>query len=248
VLILLPPSEHKRDGGAAGTRLDLASLGYPSLNPARRKALAGVRAVSRNIATATVALRLGPTQRFEIQRNREITRAPLLPAMDRYAGVLYDALDAPALDAPSRAFLTNHVAIASALFGLVGAGDGIPAYRLSFDSRLPDVKLKALWSAAISSVLADHDGLILDCRSEGYVALGPVPRGSRTIFLRVVTRDADGTRRALNHLNKSAKGALVRAIALNGQRLDSVDDLLAWSSGTGIELARGREDDIELVV
>ena len=60
-----------------------------------------------------------------------------MPAIDRYTGVLFDALDAPSLDADAREFARETVVVHSALFGLVGALDEIPAYRLSHDSRLP---------------------------------------------------------------------------------------------------------------
>jgi hypothetical protein len=42
-------------------------------------------------------------------------------------------------------------------------------------------------------------GPVLDFRSEAYVALGPVPAGVETAFLRVVAEDGDGQKRALNH-------------------------------------------------
>ena len=50
MLVVLPPSETKREGGIEGTRLDFTALGYPGLTPARRTAIAAVRALSRNRA------------------------------------------------------------------------------------------------------------------------------------------------------------------------------------------------------
>jgi hypothetical protein len=74
VRILLPPSETKRDGGAEGSILDLAVLGFPALGSVRRSMLAGLRTLSRNRATAAAALGLGATQLFEIERNRMLRR------------------------------------------------------------------------------------------------------------------------------------------------------------------------------
>jgi cytoplasmic iron level regulating protein YaaA (DUF328/UPF0246 family) len=105
VLILLPPSETKREGGTADTRLALRELGYPQLTSARRTVLAALEELARDPAASAAALKLGPTQAHEAQRNRRIRRSPVLPALDRYDGVLYDALDAPTLTpghAPSR--------------------------------------------------------------------------------------------------------------------------------------------------
>jgi hypothetical protein len=131
MLILLPPSETKRDGGTDGSRLDLGALSFPELTRARRAAIAGLRAISTSVAASTKALGLGPTQRFEIDRNRALASSPTMPAIERYTGVLYDAIDVDGLDVAAREFLTRHAIIHSALFGLVSADDPIPAYRFS---------------------------------------------------------------------------------------------------------------------
>ncbi len=246
MLLLLPPSETKRDGGAEGSRLDLAALSYPQLTGPRRKALASLRALSRNLSAAAAGLKLGPSQRFELDRNRALGSSPLLPALDRYTGVLYDGLDAATLDAGAREFANAHVAIHSALFGLLGGLDPIPAYRLSHDSRLPGLRLKAHWAAPITAVLQQVRPLIVDARSEGYAALGPAPKGS--VFLRVVTGTADGTTRALNHFNKKAKGEFARAVLEDRVDAADVDELVAWAQSRGIVLRPGKPGELELVV
>lgn len=246
MLILLPPSETKRDGPAGGAPLNLAALSFPSLIRERRTALAALRLLSRNRANAATGLRIGPSLAFEIERNRAVTRAPTMPAMDCYTGVLYDGLDAATLSDSARLFVTEQVAIGSALFGLVGAGDPIPAYRLSHDSRLPGVGLRKLWRDATTAVIREHPGLILDLRSEAYVALGPAPAG-RSFFLRVVADGPDGTR-ALNHFNKKGKGQLVRALAEFGERHESVDSLLEWAAQRGIRLSHHTAGELSLVV
>ncbi len=246
MLLLLPPSETKRDGGADGSSLDLAALQFPSLTAPRRRALAGLRAISRSIAASTTALGLGPTQRFEIDRNRTIGSSPTMPAIERYTGVLYDAVGVGTLARPARRFLGEHAVVHSALFGLTGADDPIPAYRFSHDSRVPGTSLPKLWREANAAVLRDQTQLVLDLRSEAYVHLGPAAAGS--LFLRVVTDDGGGTKRALNHFNKHGKGELVRALALAGIDFAAVDDLLDWARGAGLRLERGAPGELDLVV
>ncbi|MEO6942561.1 MAG: peroxide stress protein YaaA [Terrimesophilobacter sp.] len=239
--VLLPPSETKRDGGAEGSALDLTALGFPGLNPARRSMLKAVRSLSANRRTMSAALHLGPTQQAEVERNRAIRRSPVIPALDRYTGVLYDALDADSLGSSAREFAAERVIIHSALFGLLRAMDPIPAYRLSHDSRIPGHPLGSHWRNAIERELASLDGLLLDFRSEAYVALGPASPSSR--FLRVVTRDADGSRRALNHVNKKSKGELLRALLLAGIDHPSVESLLAWTSDHSVRLEESSMSD-----
>jgi cytoplasmic iron level regulating protein YaaA (DUF328/UPF0246 family) len=246
VLILLPPSETKRDGGSDGSALDLETLSFPPLTRARKQALTGLRAISRSVAASTKSLGLGPTQRFEIDRNRAIGTSPTMPAIERYTGVLYDAIDVESLDAGARAFLGSHVVIHSALFGLVRAGDPIPAYRFSHDTTIPGASLAKVWREANATVLAEQTGLVLDLRSESYVHLGPTRENG--VFLRVVTDDGAGHRRALNHFNKHGKGELVRALASAGRDFDSVVELVDWSRSAGIALVAGERGELELVV
>jgi cytoplasmic iron level regulating protein YaaA (DUF328/UPF0246 family) len=246
VLILLPPSETKRDGGADGSSLDLSALSFPSLTVQRRRALSALRGISRSVAASTTALGLGPTQRFEVDRNRAVSISPTMPAIERYTGVLYDAIDVASLGEIERAFLRDHVVIHSALFGLVRADDPVPAYRFSHDTRLPGASLTRLWRDGNRAVLGTAPGLVLDLRSESYVHLGPADEGS--YFVRVVTEDGAGTKRALNHFNKHGKGELVRSLARTGGGVESVGDLLEWARAAGIQLERGAEGELDLVV
>ena len=248
MLLLLPPSETKRTGGDPAATLDLARLSHPELTAARRSMLAATRTLSRNLRTAAEALRLGPSQHFEVLRNRELRSSPTLPAIERYTGVLYDALEGATLEPAARRFLRAHVVIHSALFGLIGAGDPIPAYRLSHDSRIPDHSLKKAWRAPNTAVLSGVDGLILDLRSAAYVELGPLPSGDQSFFLRLVSEGPDGQRRALNHFNKKGKGEFVRALARAGVDHADVDSLLAWAAGAGLRLEHGGPGELVLTV
>ena len=248
MLVLLPPSETKRTGGAEGTRLDFGALSWPELTPQRRAAVEGVRRLSRNLAAATGALRLGSTQAAEVARNRLILTSPTMPAIDRYDGVLYEALDAATLTPEQRAFAGRHVAIASAAFGLTGALDPLPAYRLSHDSRLPGVSLGRLWRAPLTELLASVEGLLIDLRSEAYASLGPLPQRGDALFVRVVSEDDTGRRRALNHFNKTGKGTFTRKLIEAGIDHPDVDALLSWARESGIRLEPGAAGELDLIV
>jgi len=245
MLLLLPPSETKRPGGALGSRLILSELRYPELTDARRATLDAVAALARNHDEAVTALKLGPKQHHEVAKNRVLETAEVLPAADRYTGVLYDALDAASLSEAARAHLGRHVVIHSAVLGPVGALDPIPDYRLSHDSRLPGRRLKDVWADAAAAALAREAGLVVDARSQGYAALGPAPHAVR---LEVVAEGEDGRRRALNHFNKRAKGELARALALSRAKPASVAELIDWGAGHGFRLEAGESaNTVELV-
>lgn len=241
MLLLLPPSETKREGGD-GAPLDLRALSFPALTASRRAAIGELSRLSRSVQRSAAALGLGPTQRGEIDRNRALRTAPTMPAIERYTGVVYEPL--AGLTPAELAFATTHVAIGSALFGLLGAADPIPAYRLSHDSRLPDLPLRRHWRDAVSAELARHDGLVLDLRSEAYAALGPAPGGR---YLRVLAEDARGRRRALSHFNKHAKGVFTRAVIAAGVVHADEASLLAWATAQGIRLEPGRPGELDLI-
>jgi cytoplasmic iron level regulating protein YaaA (DUF328/UPF0246 family) len=235
VLILLPPSETKRSGGT-GRSLSLDALRFPALTEARRALTEDVVALSQDTDAAIAALKLGPKQHSEVETNRRLWQSPTLPALDRYTGVLFDALDAGSLSATARAFAGRHLVIHAALLGPVGALDPIPAYRLSHDSRVPGRPLKRHWREAVAASLAAEPGLVLDLRSEAYVGLGPAPAGSH--FLRVLTTGEGGSRRALNHFNKKAKGEFTRALLSAGVVFSDADEVLAWAPTVGFQLER----------
>ncbi|MWB99282.1 peroxide stress protein YaaA [Agromyces seonyuensis] len=242
MLVLLPPSETKRDGGDGPPVGDVA-LRHPELAGARETVAAALVALARDGdgSAMMTALKLGPRLAPEIARNRMLAESATMPALDRYTGVLYDALDAPSLPVEAREFAAEHVRVHSALFGLVGGLDPIPAYRLSHDSRLPALKLKSHWRSRIAAELAAHDGLVLDLRSEGYSELGPAPVRDGSVFVRVVTRGADGRKRALNHFNKQGKGRFARALLESRVAHADLDALIAWAAEAGFELARSDE-------
>jgi uncharacterized protein len=251
-VILLPPSETKRDGGVP-----------PRVGATPRFAqLAGTRSDARRALDALVAgsdddeiaraLKVGHRAApAEIARNRALDGALVMPAIDRYTGVLYDALDAATLSEAARSELGRSVVVQSALFGPVGALDDIPAYRLSADSRLPGVSLKSLWAQPCTQALADTGETLVDLRSASYAALGPLPDsgpGREVATVAVVARDDDGTTRALNHFNKRGKGLFVRDLVMAGAIPLTLDALCAHATELGWPLRRTGETQLELVV
>ncbi len=249
MLVLLPPSETKRPGGDGGP-LDVSALALPSLRAPREAVVDALIALSSDEEVAARVLKLSAKRRHEIADNAALRTAPTMPAVDRYTGVLFDALDAGSLAREARAWLRGHVLIQSAPFGPVGALDGIPAYRLAAGVSLPGVPaLRRVWADAVRDALAaSRPSFVLDLRSEAYAALGPLPPGIASSYVRVVSEGEGGAVRALNHFNKHAKGAFVRDLAQQRPRVSGVADLRAWASSAGWTLRDGRDGEIALVV
>ncbi len=238
MLILLPPSETKRSGGV-GISIDKAAIIWAALDPARDVLIKKLNTLSKSRAKAVKALKLGKNPERDIESLRDLLTAPTMPAVERYAGTLYDALGYQTLSNDGRERAKEKLFIQSALFGLLPATEQIPYYRFSATSQLPGIDLKKHWTKAHVAVWPRMVGPILDLRSKSYAALNPIP--DREHYTVEVLDQESG--KALNHFNKKAKGAFVRSALEHG--LESVEQvpeiaklagLSARQSGTVIEL------------
>jgi uncharacterized protein len=245
VLVLLPPSETKAPGGD-GAPLDLAALTAPELTGVRTEIAESLVKLADDIPAARAALGLSPKQDAEIARNAELWTSPTRPAIERYTGVLYDALDVRTMTRAQRARAGRRLAVGSALFGLVRAEDPIPAYRLSAGSALPGLPtLRAMWKPALSPVLAAVDELVVDLRSGSYAALAPVP-GAVTI--EVLSERPDGSRSVVSHFNKAHKGRVARLLALSTAEPADVVRLRSLLRRAGLHVEHDGGTALSLVV
>jgi uncharacterized protein len=228
-LILLPPSEGKAPGGdgpvwALGSmELDLDDSRLEVLNavaramkqgePARAKLL-GVK--GKALASATAA-------------NRAARSSPTLPAIERYTGVLYDALDHPSLSAAHRRRLDGSVLILSGLWGAVAPPDPIPDYKLKMGASLPKLsKLSTWWRDHLSDrVLQRSAGRrIWNLLPNEHAEAWRPEAATRQWSVRFLEHRPDGSLVAVSHRNKSLKGALVRFLLANPAA--GPDDLADW--------------------
>ncbi|MGI9123497.1 MAG: peroxide stress protein YaaA [Mycobacterium sp.] len=237
MIVLLPPSETKRAGGD-GAALDLAALGWPELTPVREELLGELVDLAADPAACRTALGISAAQDAEIERNAALLIAPTLPAIRRYTGVLYDALDVGSLRKPEAARARARLAIGSALFGLLRAEDHIPAYRLSAGSKLPGRPgLATRWRPNLEPVLAGlarHE-LVVDLRSGAYVGLG---RLAGAVHVDVLTEHPDGRRTVVTHFNKAHKGRLARALAAASAEPDDSAGVAAVARRAGMRVEK----------
>lgn len=228
MLIVLPPSETKSTGGDHPP-LNLAELSFPELNPIREDIAQDLVALTG--AEALTALGISEKLAGEVKLNNQLWEQPTAPAITRYTGVLYDALRPQDLTSQQ----SSSIAIGSALFGVVGAHDMIPHYRLSGGSKLPRRNdaapaptMKKRWGSAITEVLADYPGLVVDLRSGTYQNLGKLKGATK---LRVETPDG----KVVSHFNKHYKGVLTREVCLSGESPETAEDFYDLTRELGFE-------------
>lgn len=245
MLVLLPPSETKRVGGD-GPPLSLDALSFPELNQVRKQLLDELVELSADLAASRAALGLSPRQDGEIAGNASLWASPTLPALRRYAGVLYDALDAESLRGAAAARAGARLVIGSALFGLLRPGDPVPAYRLSAGSVLPGcASMLARWRPALEPALATVDQLVVDLRSGSYAALGRLPGA---VAVRALTERADGSRTVVSHHNKAHKGRLARLLATTRAEPSDAAELLRLLRRSGLAVERAGAHELDLLL
>jgi cytoplasmic iron level regulating protein YaaA (DUF328/UPF0246 family) len=244
VYVLLPPSETKHQGGT-GPRLKLSELSFPGLGAVRRRVIKATTALSDDLPAARAALKISARMDHEIRTNAILMKAPTMPALSRYTGVLYTAMDTPRLTEAERSRAAGRILITSALFGLLSGDDLIPAYRLSAGSNLPGLPtMAAIWRDSMTKVLASLDGPILDLRSGAYAAFAPAPQALK---VRVITVTRAGEMKPVSHDNKAIKGVLARLIATTRAQVDDVPGLLRVTYRGGLSLKRTGETSIDLI-
>lgn len=241
VIVLLPPSETKRSGGD-GPPLRLRDLSTPALRRLRGDLIGDLVELAADPPACRKALGISGAQDEEIARNAALRRSPTMPAIHRYTGVLYDALDIESLSGAAATRARRRLAVGSALFGLLRADDMIPAYRLSAGSKLPGRPgLPSRWRPVLEPVLADLASreLVVDLRSGAYVGLG---RLDAAVRVDVIAERSDGRRTVVSHFNKAHKGILARALAGANSEPDDATSVAAVAKKAGMRVERDGDE------
>jgi uncharacterized protein len=246
-LLLLPPSEGKADGGRKRGR-SRVPRSFPGLDPQRAEV---ARALAEELHHPARAQRLlgvkGAALDAAITANLALETGPVLPAIERYTGVLYDHLDAASLPAAARERLDAEVVIVSGLWGLVRPDDPLPDYKLKVDARLGHLgRLSTWWRPHCTPVLdrRARRALVWDLLPGAHAAVWADPL--RTPALRITAsfaaeerRGGELVRASVTHWSKALKGALARHLLCSDPvppEREAVADLLGRFCHDGYRL------------
>lgn len=241
--ILLPPSEGKSSGGDSPP---LAELGFGAGAVGRHRArlcAAVQRTATRTRRTAMTAFALPEAVAdAAIAANAVLTTSPTRPALDRYAGVVFDGLRAATMTDAERTAADEHVVIFSGLFGALDGGDPVPDYRVPATSVLSRIGLVgASWRPVLAATLATRlgAGFVVDLRSSDYAAMWRAPKTLDGVSVRILTEMPDGRLMVVSYVSKLAKGRLARVLierAAAGEPATRATDVVrAWvESGLGL--------------
>src|SRR5574337_831931 len=140
-IVLLAPSEDKAGGGVPGRLVETPAQRWVRNQLVALAKTGSPEALKKAFDVKDLALDKARTEALALARP-----VPLLPALSRYTGVAFQALDAASL--PPEAWA--QVYILSSLRGLVRGDDPVPPYKLKLGA-IPG--LKAHWRQALPAQL-----------------------------------------------------------------------------------------------
>jgi hypothetical protein len=200
-VILLAPSEDKAPGGRLGALPECPAQRWVRDRLVDLVVHGGPEAQRRAFEVKDAALAQAKEEALALRH-----RVPLRPALERYAGVAFQALDAATLDRS----LWARVFILSNLRGLVRGDEPVPPYKLKL-AGLPG--LKAHWQRHLGEALAAlPDGPVWELLPQDSAAL--VKGWARP---RHTVEIVDARGRAISHWSKLFRGRVARWILLHGQ-------------------------------
>lgn len=247
MLILLPPSEGK-SAPRTGAPLDLESLLFPSLAGERTTAM-GFLSSASSAPDAAEVLGVGASVLHDVEANKVLFDSPTAPAHKVFTGVLFDALDYATLPESARRRARENVLVFSGLFGVLALGDRVPNHRLSVTANLPGLgRMSSWWKQRLTpslDALAENAGVIVDCRSGGYVAQWRAPAGL-TVTVDVFQIRA-GQRTVVSHFAKHTRGLVARELLLAGSRVVTSPETAAEVVATAGSTRGPHEWTVDLV-
>ncbi len=216
-MLLLPPSEGKAEGGNRRRTSWTPDAGSYGRRLGDRRAdvaaaLAGVHGGDERL----LGVRGDHLVRAQ-SANHSLIGTPVLPAWQRYTGVVWDHLAPESLPADAR----KQITVVSGLLGLARGDDPVPDYRLKMSANLaPLGKLSTWWRDALSAELArvGRRRFVVDLLPQEHRA-ALVLDGLDGVSLTLT----DPSGKPGGHFAKAAKGELARAILANG-----IDVIESW--------------------
>ena len=214
-LVLLPPSEGKASGGDRG-------LGGGTFSRSLARPRADVRrALAAAMEDPSQSARALGVQGALLDDARAATRQlvagrPLmLPAWQRYTGVVWEHLDGSSLTAEQR----RRVLVPSGLYGITTADDPIADYRLKFSVVLGGTgNLARFWRPSLTRALRREVAgrtvvMMLPREHAAAIDLTALAAVCELVEVRFVDRSGS---RSVGHAAKAVKGVAARALLEGG--------------------------------
>jgi hypothetical protein len=211
MIILLPPSEAKLAEGGKGIFSDHREDQVPEVE----KVLKYVKRLKVSEQAKVYKMKPGPKIKAAHQINLDALNSPVMPALQRYTGVVYQFIDYETLKLKRAA--QSRLYIVSAMFGLISGGTKIPNYKLSMTPWLT----KHWRNINVRRFEALKKQPVLSLLSTEFQKALPIEN-----LLHVDFR-VQGGKKAAGHFGKAIKGRFVRFLIEN--KINNVKDFSGFT-------------------
>lgn len=200
MFILLPPSEGKSSAQGSASFRDRHSDEFPATEKILRHAQRLTKAERMKFHGLKDAQKCAIVH----EKNMACLDAGVLPALERYTGVVYQYLDPPTLR--HKAYARKHILVVSAMFGLVDGNTGVPDYKLSMNPWLA-----RYWKTVNAARLHDRTAgkPVLNLLSQTYAKAIDAPHAISVDF------KVSGGKKSAGHFGKAIKGKFARWVVEN---------------------------------
>lgn len=206
MFVLIPPSE-----GKAGDEKPSKQCLAPALVKDSKGVLAHLKGLSPAEQQKFYGVKQTDKAALVHAMNLKSAKAPAIPAIERYTGVVYQHLDFQSLR--QKAYARKKLLFISAYFGLIPAGEAIPNYKLPINTWL--VKYWRDLNSARLEALAKGKP-VLNLLSQSYA------KAVQYEHLITVDFRVAGGKKSAGHFGKAIKGKFLRYLMEN--KVSRVDD------------------------
>ena len=219
-LILLPPSEGKKPKGEVEIYKDVRNYEdwnyFLSLDKDREYVYYKLMEVISE-ADAEDLEKIFDVKGKKLQESVEavsdMLNAETLPAINRFDGVMFKAIDYEGMAEEQKKNFDSHVLFVDGMFGLLKPSDLIPDYKLKISAKYLDVDLTKFWKEKLKSYFEEmmKDKFVIDILPEAHrkvVEFSSAKEHVQIMFAQV----KEGKLKNVGHNSKKLKGEIVNYI------------------------------------
>jgi cytoplasmic iron level regulating protein YaaA (DUF328/UPF0246 family) len=168
-----------------------------------------------------------------------------LPAINRYSGVMFNAIDYPSLNEEQKNNANQSILFIDALFGLLQPQDLIPNYKLSISAKFADFKIDNYWKKNLKEILEEElqGKIILDILPQAHRKA--IAISNKNCYLINFFEIKNGKAKNAGHISKKLKGEFIRYI-LSFDEIN-LEILYNFSHSQGYKYSEDLSSDNEVI-
>jgi len=221
-IILLPPSESKKTGGDETKPLRLIKNfkkdNYFETLWIEREEIYGKLRETISKSTHEELEKIldlkGKNLQNAIEINSDLLNKETMPAIERYDGVMFKAIEYNKLNEKQKENFNNSTIFIDGMFGLLRPQDKIPEYKLKINSKFSDIDITKYWKQNLIGLFHSlfKEKIIIDILPETHRKVVTIPSDSKYYQIKFMI-EKNGKNVNVGHDSKKLKGELIQYIS-----------------------------------